>query len=114
MNSRSLITILILTAIIELSSLSAHVYLVERPRLQVVDLGPDEPRGVDRLFSECRKYQNEKKESEIVQQILDKYRRDREDPFALEDAKIALEKSDISPERKREVRTFLNDLRKYR
>lgn len=81
--------------------------------LQVIDTTPNtpEPTGVQELFSKLAKSCKDKEDQEQINKILEEYQKNREDPYAREDAQIKLMTSSISSEKKLEVQRFLNNLK---
>jgi len=81
-------------------------------RVQVINTSREkpEPTGVEQFFTKLGNDYRDKEDQKQINQILEEYRQNRDDPNAWEDAQLKLMTSTISPSRKLEVQNFLNNL----
>lgn len=85
------------------------------PSAQIIDLGPDiykQERNVGGFISDLSDAVKSRKEDDTINNLISQYQKNREDANAWKDLQLNLEKSPISPTKRLQTQSSLNEMQK--
>lgn len=84
------------------------------PQVQVIDTTPrpSDPTSVEKFFSKLGKSYKDQSDRVEIGNLINDYKTNREDASAWEDLQLGLESSNISPSRRLQTQSSLNEMKK--